>query len=198
LTLTFDFILLSTSTFDSGYIFWATWGDASFPVKVPPGGVKLGQTLRVPLMDSHLVERKGTWKDGIFSCFRFGFFHPHVWIAWLCPQILLGQILTRMKMTWLVKPAATKSSMESLMGKFFIVLVLFGLYDAFLAPPMFDVTIGEKGDLILHHNMQQRWHQVFYILTSLPMTVYGVMVVVKLRAAIRSKYYVAFAAAIAV
>jgi Cys-rich protein (TIGR01571 family) len=148
----------------------------------------MGQLLRVPLLESKSVERKGKWKDGIFSCFRHGLLHPHLWIAWICPQILLGQILTRMKMTWLVKPAASKSSMQSLMGKIFILLVVYSFYDALLAPPLFEVTVGENGDVILRQNMNQRWHQVFYVLMSLPMTVYGVLVVVKLRAAIRAKY----------
>lgn len=185
MNLIFDFVSLLAW---SGYIFWATWGDSSFPVKVPAGGVKAGQTLRVPLMNSHLVERRGKWKDGLCSCFRFGFFHPHLWIAWVCPQILLGQILKRMRMTWLGNPAASKSSVQSLVGKFFIILVIFSLYDVLVAPPLFEVTVDEKGGLILQQNMQHRWHQVLYVLMSLPMTIYGVMVVAKLRAAIRSKY----------
>ena len=157
-------------------------------ISKPASGVKAGQTLRVPLSSSLFSEQKGRWKDGLFSCFRFGLFHPHVWTAWLCPQILLGQILTRMKMTWLAKPAGAKSTLQSVTSKIFLCLVMFSIYDAFVAPPMFEVTVAENGEVIFHHNIQQRWHQVYYVLLSLPMSLYGVLMVVKLRAAIRSKY----------
>lgn len=144
--------------------------------------------LRVPLLESHLVENKGKWKDGLFSCFRFGLFHPHLWVAWMCPQILLGQILTRLNMTWLARPSVPKSPMQSLMAKIFLFFLLLSIYDAFITPPLFEVTVNEKGEMILHQNLQHRWHQMMYILLSLPMTIYGAMVVIKLRAAIRSKY----------
>lgn len=91
-------------------------------------------------------------------------------------------------MTWLAKPAGRKSMFQYITGKIFLFLILFSAYDALVAPPLFEVTVQDNGDVILHHNLQQRWHQMCYVLLSLPMSVYGVLIVVKLRAAIRSKY----------
>lgn len=41
-----------------------------------------------------------SWNDSLFDCFRFGLFHPTLWNALCCPQILMGQVLTRLNMTW--------------------------------------------------------------------------------------------------
>ena len=43
----------------------------------------------------------GDWKDGLFECCRLGFFHPSLWNATCCPQILLAQISTRLRLNWL-------------------------------------------------------------------------------------------------
>lgn len=147
--------------------------------------------MRVPLLEEEFVPHKGQWKDGLCSCFRQGIFHPHVWNAWLCPQILLGQILTRMKMTWLVANSATqdKSSFRSTFRKIMFIVILLSLYDAFVTPPLIEFTVDENtGDLSFHQNEYPFWHQVFYVLISLPMTIYGLIIVVKLRSTIRSKY----------
>jgi PLAC8 family len=40
------------------------------------------------------------WKDGLFDCFKYGVCHPTVVNSLCCPQLLMGQILTRMNMTW--------------------------------------------------------------------------------------------------
>jgi Cys-rich protein (TIGR01571 family) len=40
------------------------------------------------------------WKDGLLACTRYGIFHPSFLCAWCCPLILLGQVMTRLKMDW--------------------------------------------------------------------------------------------------
>lgn len=47
------------------------------------------------------ISERGRWKDGLFDCFRLGYFHPVLWNATLCPQILMAQVLTRVKLNWL-------------------------------------------------------------------------------------------------
>ena len=145
--------------------------------------------MRVTIMQDDIILHRGQWKDGIFSCFRFGLLHPHLWNAWLCPQVLLGQILIRMKMTWLVGDAASKSAFpRNSFRKIMFFLIALSLYDAFVTPPLIELSVDENGDLSLHQNDYSFWHQVLYILISLPMTIYGLLVVVKLRSAIRAKY----------
>jgi Cys-rich protein (TIGR01571 family) len=143
--------------------------------------------LTVPLIETQCEDHKGKWKDGLCSCFRLGIFHPTHCNAWLCPQVLLGQLLTRMKMNWLAAPSS-QSSFQSTFRKIIALLVVFSVYDIFMAPPLFEVNVDHKGELSFSHNSYPCWHQVCYVLLSLPMTVFGFVVVVKLRAAIRTKY----------
>jgi hypothetical protein len=95
-----------------------------------------------------------------------------------------------MKMTWLANPAAaSKSTLRSTFRKIMVCLVVFSVYDAFMAPPLIQFAVDEKGELTIQQNeMYPFWHQVCYVLLSLPMTIYGLIIVVKLRAAIRAKY----------
>ena len=44
---------------------------------------------------------RGIWRDGLCDCCRFGPFHPHFLFALFLKPILMGQLLTRMKMTWI-------------------------------------------------------------------------------------------------
>ena len=54
------------------------------------------------------------WKDGLCDCFRFGVFHASVWNALCCPTILMGQVLTRLDMTFLATSrTSNKSSQEA-------------------------------------------------------------------------------------
>jgi Cys-rich protein (TIGR01571 family) len=153
----------------------------------------------------------GQWQDGIFSCFRHGLWHPHLWNAWLCPQILLGQLLVRTKTTRLVQNpfqkeelddnsvngadndkhnSTTAVSIQSAFRKIMILVVLLSLYDALVAPPLFDLQVDkDTGDIVFVRGTGfPVWHQILYVLLSLPMTIWGIMVVVRLRAAIRHKH----------
>ena len=58
-------------------------------------------------------EEQGRWKDGLCDCFRFGLFHPSVWNALCCPTILMGQILTRLDLTWLASSCSEQRTVSS-------------------------------------------------------------------------------------
>jgi Cys-rich protein (TIGR01571 family) len=237
----------------------------------PAGGVHSGQILRIPIVSTtQFVPQKGRWKDGLFSCFRLGLSHPALCNAVLCPQLLLGQILLRMNMTWLISPSSPMASGSSMWGgsggntsttthdnnnnniivgsggstissssiinnnnnnnssnvnnmssnnnnipnnnnqnnsgktsgirntmrKIVTGLILFSLYDAIMAPPLLEFNVNQDGEVVLDRTSYSSssssssalWHQLFYLLLSLPMSIYGIYVVVKLRAAIRAKY----------
>lgn len=73
------------------------------------GGVREGEMFLTPLPEMYTSKRKiqapiGYWKDGLFSCFRHGFFHPHVWCSFCCCHVMLAQIMTRMRFSWLGQP----------------------------------------------------------------------------------------------
>jgi Cys-rich protein (TIGR01571 family) len=113
------------------------------------------------------------WNDGLFDCFRLGLFHPTVWNALCCPQLLMGQVLTRLNMTWLgeeriktmeniyftsttgtptrtrVRPATRPNcwSRRSTFTQVLMVVCLYWILTTALAPPK--VTDDKGHDVIL-------------------------------------------------
>jgi len=85
-----------------GYKFNAVYGGVEFPVIVPAGGCTKGQVLTVPFNPNASASGvlSGAWKDDILGCFRYGIFHPSVIVACCCPLVMLGQVMTRLKLNW--------------------------------------------------------------------------------------------------
>lgn len=86
------------STLPAGYRFTASYNGTVFPVTVPSSGVTEGQKLEVPFQGT------GRWKDDIFACTRHGLCHPSLLNACCCSLILMGQIMTRLKLNYLASP----------------------------------------------------------------------------------------------
>ena len=59
-----------------------------------------GQVLVVPFNLEAKMSTGRAWKDSLFACTRYGLIHPSLVCACFCPLILLGQIMTRLKMDW--------------------------------------------------------------------------------------------------
>mmetsp|Transcript_5288 Transcript_5288/g.10334 ORF Transcript_5288/g.10334 Transcript_5288/m.10334 type:complete len:344 (+) Transcript_5288:164-1195(+) len=119
--------VIAPATLQAGYTFDAMYDGVTFTVTVPEGGVVKGQRFIVPFVPpagQDAVPRAtavgepissansggggggstiptGVWRDSLCDCLRFGPCHPHFLNAWFCRLVLMGQILTRMKMTWL-------------------------------------------------------------------------------------------------
>jgi hypothetical protein len=217
-------------------------GSSSSSRLIPP-------TSTLSLAASSTIPPTGRWKDGIFSCWRLGLLHPHLWNAWLCPQMLLGQILVRMSMMWLVYPtqhqlndhpssnhphqptkmtceqpqqqhrrkrcvftipSTSKPSSSTLLEdttttttttphpstifrKITILMVLLSLYDAMVSPPLFEVQLDPQSGVpqLVSHVSDLAWHQGLYLLSSVPMSIWGIWVMICLRRAVRKKYGIA-------
>lgn len=144
--------------------------------------------MRFPLCENDSSTRRGQWKDGIFACFKHGIWHPHLWMGWICPQILLGQILTRMKMTFSADPSPVKMPYQSTFRTIFSFVVIFAAIDLLWAPPMLEFFRNDDGNIAIRWNNLSGEHNLLYLLFTLPSALYAFMVVVKLRAAIRAKY----------
>jgi Cys-rich protein (TIGR01571 family) len=90
--------------------------------------VKEGQIFLSPISNGkigpHLDIPTGAWKDGLFGCCNNGPCHPSLWCAMICPQILMGQIMMRMQLTWLGEPGAMISTQYT----FRIVAVIVSCY----------------------------------------------------------------------
>jgi len=97
---------MSPSNLPAGYIFNAVHDNVIFPVTVPTGGVIKNQKFIVPFPKPSQCYLKlpsqitGQFHCSLFSCLQYGLFHPLALYTFLCPLLLLGQIMTRLKVTW--------------------------------------------------------------------------------------------------
>mmetsp|Transcript_37637 Transcript_37637/g.82428 ORF Transcript_37637/g.82428 Transcript_37637/m.82428 type:complete len:357 (+) Transcript_37637:154-1224(+) len=115
--------ITAPATLPGGFTFVATLDDGrAFTVITPDGGVLNGDVMEVPFPTTFLattvVPPNGQWKDGILDCCGLGCFHPVLWISWLCPLVGIGQVNTRMRLTWLGTRATARQ-----VGSTFAVLV---------------------------------------------------------------------------
>ena len=143
----------------------------------------------------------GEWKAGICSCFHEGICHRDLWSAWLCPQILLGQILVRTKLTWMAEPENCSgrrrkqkqtSSKASFLLRwayriFFFLVVATSFYGI-------DYLQLHQRDEPIDFSFSFRaleifwWQELVSFVLSLPLTIWVLVVVVRLRKAIRNEY----------
>ena len=70
-----------------------------FPVTVPEGGVKEGESFFAEVPDDE--GEKAGFRYKLFDCFSVASFKdPMFWSAWCCSGLFLGQLLQRLKMTF--------------------------------------------------------------------------------------------------
>lgn len=79
---------------------------APFTATIPADGVKNGEVFLAPKPSGYKGEElinvpKGHWKDGLFDCFNYGFFHSSFWCSMCCPELVMGQVMQRMRLSWL-------------------------------------------------------------------------------------------------
>jgi Cys-rich protein (TIGR01571 family) len=131
------------------------------------------------------------WKSGLCSCCRYGLFHPALLNAVFLPPILMGQMLTRMKLTWAGTPSSQleeyKNTFKTVIG---IAIAQWAIYAFFYCPlETFEETDDDKiglkavpnDDCPLWKNLLATWTQYIF-------GVYVFIVMVRLRYAIRAKY----------
>lgn len=109
--------VVAPATLPEGYTFDAEANGHSFTVRVPVGGVEEGQRFSVPFpagangYSGAAIPRAsvpvGHWKDGVCDCFQHGLIHPVLWNACCCPLVLVGQVMHRLKLTWLASEGGT-------------------------------------------------------------------------------------------
>jgi Cys-rich protein (TIGR01571 family) len=150
----------------------------------PQGGVKEGQVFRVPFQNEDSEETK-QWKDGIFACFGYGIFHPMLWNAWCCPQLLLSQVLTRLDMTWLAERAERSSPTFRRITFLFVAICVL---DTLRSPPLLEMKLDSQGGVLYSPSQSTMFKELFLFCLSIPMSIYSLIVLVKLRAAVRNKY----------
>ena len=76
----------------------------------------------------------GQWRDGLCDCLRLGLCHASVLNAMFCPLILLGQVMTRMKLNWLVQHSQ-QSEWERTFRTLIYILVAIIVFNLLFGPP---------------------------------------------------------------
>jgi len=188
--------VVSPATLEEGYSFQAVLNGVVFPVTVPPGGVKEGQTIKVPfqpvafselspLVPSSASTVQGRWKDGIFDCCKYSCMHPSFLNACCCPQILMAQVLTRMNMDWLGEHT-TEWESKLTFRRVLIIVIIYYAVSTVLAPsgPSWD----DDDTASLDYPDTPIWQHVVYNSLTTAFSVYTVIVLMKLRKAVRTRY----------
>ncbi len=147
------------------------------------------------LAGESIETKNGKWDYGICSCFQQGIFHRDVWNACLCPQVLLAQILQRNDLLWLAKPEnfnGQKNEDSSLTSfvlrwtfRFLLCLVTVAeLYAVHLLQQLQDDTEDVSAVTI-----RVFWSpELICFALSLPMSIWMLLVVVRLRRTIRERH----------
>lgn len=175
------------ATLPAGYTFDAQvqgFSEKAFSVVVPAGGVTEGQEFLVPLPEDFGGARidvpTGRWKDSLFDCFKYGVFHSSVCCALWCTQISMGQIMTRLNLTYLGEPGRRDTTKDT----FKIVCALFFSYTIYsialeIAAPAPDKYNGAPSIPMI---------ALLKALGAVTFTFYSVYALMRTRESIRIKY----------
>uniref|UniRef100_A0A7S2IA07 Uncharacterized protein n=1 Tax=Helicotheca tamesis TaxID=374047 RepID=A0A7S2IA07_9STRA len=185
--------VVAPATLSGGFQFDAVYNGQTFPVTVPPEGVTQGQKFTVPFTVVEATVIHGTadssplrrWKDGLCDCCKYGCCHPHFLCAWCFPALLMGQVLTRMKMSWCGN-YASESEWRSTYRYIIYTFIAYVVISSLTAPPPPEyeyindelVNVAPDGPL---------WQSIVYNITNAAFGLYTLFVLIKLRRAVREK-----------
>jgi len=178
--------VVAPATLTEGYTFEAQSGDRTFTVTVPQGGVEEGQTFLAPIPypdndGPRMSIPIGHWKDGTFDCFNNGYFHPSVCCSIWFSQLALGQVMQRMKLTWLGQSGGPE---EQTRNTFNVVCVLY------LAYLVYSVSLDYLSPDYVYENIQEVPVYIKFARTvgNIFMFSYSVYALKKTRESIRIRY----------
>jgi Cys-rich protein (TIGR01571 family) len=132
---------------------------------------------------------QGRWKDELWDCFRYGPCHATVWNAVCCPQLLMAQVLTRMKMNWLGEEAPDHEYKRTF-GRVFLIVFFYWVLTTLSAPPSSTlIQDPESGKFMRIPPADVPILQsVFYNLVSWSFGLYTLLILTKLRRLVRQRY----------
>ncbi|KAL7550005.1 hypothetical protein ACHAWF_016200 [Thalassiosira exigua] len=206
--------VIAPATLAAGYTFDAMFDGTTFTVTVPEGGVVKGQRFIVPFAPAplavavavpgepsapppegggprrrgHGAPPTGIWRDGLCDCFRHGPCHPSLLYACFFRTFLVGQVLTRTKMTWLGQGTGRggDGKWRDTFRNVVLVTLLFFVVRSVTATPVVDAA----GEPLTYYDLSFTDRQK-YSLNSLATSLFGIYVIyimVQLRATIRHVY----------
>ena len=122
-----------------------------------------------------------------FATVQVGVFHPSLLNACFCPQILMAQILTRMKMNWL-GALAPEYEWHMTFRRIVIIVIVYYVFTSFFRPPPSEVETAPDGTIIVTHPESPLWKAIVYNTLTVAFGLYTLIVLMRLRAAVRAKY----------
>jgi Cys-rich protein (TIGR01571 family) len=141
-----------------------------------------------PLGSADDIVLHGAWRDDIFDCFNFGFCHPSVCMACFFPQLLMAQILTRLKRNLWGVPEPNGGYEKTFRHMVFLVLAYY-IPSSLLKPPVPSTLKESHGHTITVENEHYPlWKNILYNLVFYAYAVYTFVILVRLRATIRRQY----------
>jgi len=168
-----------------GVNFDAVHNGILFAVIVPAGGVQEGDIIQVPFDPTNTGTATsviGRWKDDLFACTRHGICHPSFLNACCCQLVLLGQVMTRLKMNWKAQPAPPEEVKNTFRNMVIVTVVM--VITMVMTTPQFDIDIDDEfGNLTI----VQEDPSVTYHFLQFTYFVYALYVVMKVRKAVRER-----------
>ena len=137
-----------------------------------------------PIADRGVDGESGEWKDGLCECCRFSPCHPSLLNAIFCKPILLGQILTRLRYSWLGNPAPESEWKQTF--KKVVILFIVSLLVTTFTYPLPAVQNPTTGAMMQPY--QPFWKSAIYNITTTAFFLYFLIVLCKTRKAVRDKY----------
>lgn len=140
--------------------------------------------------DPHL---RGSWRDSFYDCFKHGLFHPSVLIGFCCPQILLAQVMTRLRLTWL-GGQSFRGEWKSTFRKVLCLVLLFYFitYLAYTTPRTYKVVVDDNGRARSIQISQEPYRALTVInnLINFILGLYTFLVMWRVRQYIRKRYQI--------
>lgn len=108
--------VVAPENLNGGFTFDVEVNHEILTVTVPMGGVFKGQTFksqtqaRIVESNRELRVPMGGWKDGLFDFLKYGPFHSSFCLAICCPLVALGQVYTRLGLSWNGAPSDKPNS----------------------------------------------------------------------------------------
>jgi Cys-rich protein (TIGR01571 family) len=133
----------------------------------------------------------GKWKDSLFDCAKFGFFHTSFLNSICCPQILMAQVLTRLKMNWVGEENVPDHEWRRCFRRILVLVCLYWPISLLLAPPTpLFLSDPSTGNVVVAppQSSQTPLNGFLYKLVSWTFGIYTILLLTRLRRAVRRKY----------
>lgn len=137
-------------------------------------------------VDDAAKNNVGAWKSGLCNCCEYGVCHKALLCAVCFPTLLMGQLLTRMKMTW--NGISATSEYKQTFRIVLVIAICKYLIDSFYSC-VEELPEEVDGDIIMVPNEDcPSWQVTLTSSTDFLFGLYVLIVMIRLRMAIRQKY----------